>query len=786
MHNDLSGEASNVVQAGTVTGGVHFHGTAGPGRPGTARPIGLWDPFDLDVHRAITVATTGLPALPAYLRRGHDDELDAHLATLDRTTMVVLTGESSTGKTRALYEAVRRHEVLRDWPLVYPRTADDLVSTAGRLRAGTVLWLNETQHHLSGVQAVSTLRALLERPGPVVVLGTLWPQFWSEFTAGHEHARSLLVHRVVRIRVADRFDGRDVATLMADERADPRLVTAVTTSGPSRRVIQTIAGGPALVERYRHPDSADDRYATAILSAALDARRLGYQGLLTGALLADAAEGYLAAEDQVDVPEDWFGRGLDRAARGDSHGITALIPKRVSPGPGPAEGYDLHDYVDQQGRAARRSTPAPASLWQALVDHAEEHDDRARLATSAYDRLLYRYADPLREGVDLADPHWSRLLAMLVRHGRTEAVLLVLGRSRGPHGPWERLLDTVEEIGAEGRTTEYRALLEALVRREQRPARVGPLLVEHLVDLDLLDEALDVGRRAPESCAALATALADRGRWDEALAIVREGSVTWVPRWLADRLAAAGNITGLRRLAATNCVEAVAHLVADDLRHGRLDDALEGLTALRRSRHRLDADLVTLLIERGQVETVVQFVEDQHPLELKALVDGLVSLGQEERALRLLTVHDTDRNLLADFLVARSRWEEAVALVGTVPAWAYWWIPQRLAEVGNTAKLREAAERGNPHAQLLLTDLLPPDEAVDVLRRFAAQDDLVAIELADVLAGRRRFAELRERTAAGDRYSGEWLVRLAHRGGLPDGERLVRFGLTPDGTVAEA
>jgi len=122
--------------------------------------------------------------------------------------------------------------------------------------------------------------------------------------------------------------------------------------------------------------------------------------------------------------------------------------------------------------------------------------------------------------------------------------------------------------------------------------------------------------------------------------------------------------------------------------------------------------------------------------------------------------------------------------VGTIPAWAYQWIPKQLAEVGNVGKLRESAERGNPHAQLELAALLPVEEATEVLRRFAAQDEAVAERLAEVLAEQGLFAELGERTAAGDRHSGEWLVRLAHRGDLPDGARLVEFGLNTDGTVA--
>ena len=89
------------------------------------------------MHRAVTVDGPGLPDLPAYLSREHDQTL-AHLLAPKRTTMAVLTGESSTGKTRALFEAVTAE--LATWPLLYPRTAEDLLHVlANGVEPGTVL-----------------------------------------------------------------------------------------------------------------------------------------------------------------------------------------------------------------------------------------------------------------------------------------------------------------------------------------------------------------------------------------------------------------------------------------------------------------------------------------------------------------------------------------------------------------------------------------------------------------------------------------------------------------------
>ncbi|EOD58689.1 hypothetical protein, partial [Amycolatopsis vancoresmycina] len=184
-----------------------------------------------------------LPDLPGYLRRPHDDELAGLLDDVTANVMVVLSGESSTGKTRALYEAVLASRSLRDWPLWYPRTADDLLRLlhSGRLADKAVLWLNETHNHLSGPTgdlAAAALRDLLDgsHGGPFAVVGTLWPQFWAEFVAQprsgqrdeHANARALLQHRASRIRVAEQLSRAEVARLRATSAVDPRLAAAAS------------------------------------------------------------------------------------------------------------------------------------------------------------------------------------------------------------------------------------------------------------------------------------------------------------------------------------------------------------------------------------------------------------------------------------------------------------------------------------------------------------------------------------------------------------------------------
>ena len=75
------------------------------------------DPFVLEVHRPVQPedAPSGLPVLPPYVPREHDQVLGQVVAAAagGRSGIAVLVGGSSTGKTRACWEAL---DLLRDRP----------------------------------------------------------------------------------------------------------------------------------------------------------------------------------------------------------------------------------------------------------------------------------------------------------------------------------------------------------------------------------------------------------------------------------------------------------------------------------------------------------------------------------------------------------------------------------------------------------------------------------------------------------------------------------------------
>jgi hypothetical protein len=90
----------------------------GDGAAAAGRPLDeVNDPFALEVHRPIQQEDPppGLPTLPAYVPREHDTALGSvvEAAAEGSSGIAVLVGGSSTGKTRACWEAL---QALRDRP----------------------------------------------------------------------------------------------------------------------------------------------------------------------------------------------------------------------------------------------------------------------------------------------------------------------------------------------------------------------------------------------------------------------------------------------------------------------------------------------------------------------------------------------------------------------------------------------------------------------------------------------------------------------------------------------
>ena len=287
------------------------------------RPAGQWTPAELGVHPVI-----GGGPMPAYFRRPHDERLRAVLnPAIEDSRLVVIRGDALTGTSRAGYEAVT--ELLADWPLEYLPTAAEL---AARLAAGiparTVLWLGELRHYADvdgGAAILSRLDGLLEEDGYVVIT-TIWPGYWDSYAAaaaaglGVADPAAVAGQLLARldesyeylpdaynpalggvVDVPDRFTPAELTA--AAETGDLALAAAAAAVGPDGRVTQHLAGARDLLVRYDGPSA--DPGGQAIITAAMDASRLGHAGPLPAALLRDAAAGYLADPHRAGWADRW-------------------------------------------------------------------------------------------------------------------------------------------------------------------------------------------------------------------------------------------------------------------------------------------------------------------------------------------------------------------------------------------------------------------------------------------------------------------------------------------------
>ncbi|RPF24722.1 sel1 repeat family protein, partial [Streptomyces sp. TLI_185] len=513
------------------------------------RLIVEWDPHDLEVHPAGPGATlpghraSEADALPGYVERAHDLMLGDAVrdARAGRSRMLVLVGESSTGKTRACWEAVQAlaDDGWRLWHPFDPTRAEAALDDLRRVAPQTVVWLNEAQHYFGdrkvGERITAALHALLttSERGPVLVLGTLWPGYANRYTAlpksgkkdRYSRVRELLAGRTVC--VPETFDAQALAMAAAKAHGgDQLLADALARSGVDGRVAQDLAGAPELLKRYKQATPA----ARAVLEAAMDARRLGVGLHLPQAFLTAASADYLKDSEYDQLARvkrggrGWTERAYAELAK-EVHGkqapLRSTTPRLQHRSPtlpdnptasasGPM--LRLADYLEQHGRTACMALCPPASFWHAALTHLTRPDDLHALAEQAERRHRLQWSHHLRHRA--------------VQYGST-AALSRLALLREEAGDWAGAQDLARRAVELGSTKALRRLAMS---------RMFSILEGRESAEDLMRWAVDHGD-------------------DRAIDL---GQLAWIHRWHGDRdgaenlyrrAADLGNIEALRRLA---------------------------------------------------------------------------------------------------------------------------------------------------------------------------------------------------------------------------------------------
>ena len=729
-----------------------------------ARPVGgvrVRDarPRLLGVHDAIQVDEKVPGELPVYVPRDIDDELRAELAAnAQRGCFVLLIGGSSVGKTRTLYEAVMA--AVPDWWLVHPSGPDEVAALAAAPPPRTVVWLDELQRYLDGEHGLAggVTRALLNAQDPVVIIGTLWPDRYAAYATvpgpggADPHAREREVLGLAHIvRIGPEFSEAEQDRARTAAAHDRRLQVALGAAGYG--LTQTLAAAPQLVAHWQDAQTAEP-YGWAVLTAALDAARLGARAPLTADFLRAAAPDYCTSAQQAEAPGNWFEQALAYAT-GKLHGAAAALAP-AGAGMGQIAGYTPADYLIQHASRERRVVRVPASTWDALLNYVCDAADAARLAYSAKDRLLYCYAIPLLwHAADAGDEDAAAQLAdLLARRGDLDQL-----RARADDGDGESAWELAGLLAGRGDLDQLRARADAgdgyaawrlaglLAGRgdlDQLRARAdagdgyaaGELagLLAGRGDLDQLRARADAGDG--ESAVKLADLLAERGELDEAEQILRARADTgdgYAARQLADLLAGRGELDEaeqiLRARADTGDEDAASQLAGLLAKRGDLDQM----------RARADTgdwyaavELAGLLAKRGDLD------------QLRARADA------------------------GDWCTARE-------LAGL------------LAKHGDLDQLRARADAGDGYAARQLADLLAGrgelDEAEQILRaRADTGDEDAASQLAGLLAKRGDLDQMRARADAGDGYAAWRLADLlAGRGDLGEAEQILRARVPPCG-----
>ena len=209
-----------------------------PAPPAGAVRAGDADPRRLGVHAAISVPGVPDDVLPEYVPRDVDaaeSGVRAKVAAAaERGGFVLLVGGSSVGKTRCAVEAVKA--LLPDWWLVHPAGPAEVAALAAAPTPRTVVWLDELQRYLDGEHGLTgaVVRALLNAPHPVVIIGTLWPDRYTAYTTvpapggADPHAREREVLDLADvIRIDPEFSPAEQDRARAAAARDRRLAIAL-------------------------------------------------------------------------------------------------------------------------------------------------------------------------------------------------------------------------------------------------------------------------------------------------------------------------------------------------------------------------------------------------------------------------------------------------------------------------------------------------------------------------------------------------------------------------------
>ena len=798
----------------------YFYGSARQAAsPGTDRaPIGFIRVIEADVRRMgvhAAISVPGIPdeVLPEYIERDADAAefgVRAKIAAAAlRGGFVVLVGGSSVGKSRCAAEAVKA--LLPEWQLLHPAGLAEISALAQAPQPSVVLWLDELQRYLDGEHGLTcgAMRTLLNARHPIVIVGTLWPDLYTAYTAQpipgspdpYARAREVL-ELATFVRIGPEFSPAEQGRARAAAARDPRLRVALRATGYG--LTQTLAAAPQLVARWQDAQVFAP-YARALLTAALDTARLGARAPLSSDFLRAATPNYCTSQQQAEAPDAWFEEALGYATE-KLHGAAAALSP-AGAGMGWVVGYVVADYLLQYVSRERHASRVPAGTWDAIVSHISDPADNARLAASAESRLLNSYAVLLYQHA--TDGDWSaseRLATLLAKREELGRLRIQPGTDHGSFRNTQAWLlagkgdlDGLRALADAGEQSDEGQLLRSsddaafwlaglLDRRGDTEGALAVLraraeagntlavfqlcnLLESQGDLDGLRTLANAGEHLAAS--RLARVLEERGDLRNAMQVLQaslEAGDHYAAEQLCNLLEKQEDLDGLRALADDGSKVAVDRLAKVLEKHGHLTDAIQQRRAQAEDGAWFAAGLLAeLLVKSGDIDGAVQVLRTEaragHPIASESaaerLAELLVKRGDIDAAIEVLRAQPETRSRFAAERTA-GRLVELLVMRGDID--------------GAVQVLGAQADAGNVSAARRLTELLAERGDLETLRaRADAGDRSAAQQLGRVLAERGELETLRVRADAGDGFAAKGVADLlAERGDLAGAARVLR------------
>ncbi|MGO1053756.1 tetratricopeptide repeat protein [Crossiella sp. CA198] len=454
------------------------------------------DPIALGVHRA---AELGTDRVPGYVPRDIQDRLDA---AVRGGGFVLIIGESTAGKTRAAYEAIRR--LCPDHYFLAPsgnRPFQSIVDTVLELRR-VVVWLNDIERYLrpDGLTVAGVSRMLAGAGREVLLLGTIRTPALEAFGARREaeldgdklgawRTGREVLNLATEIPLSRRWSPAEVAR--AGAHTDPRLRAAAAKSGDFG-VAELLADGPELANDWRnawrvggHPRGA------ALVTAAVDCRRAGLPDPMPRHVLTALAEHYLTERGGAALRPEPVEEAFAWAVKPARATSSLLLP-----GADP-EHYRAFDYLLD----LPDNPPVPTAVWRALIEWATPvaavEIGHAARRFAQFDRVREAFGKGAEHGVPGADVLLADEIGAagdperalrLLRAGlaQREAVL-------GPDHP-ETLRNRITLLRWAGSEAEFAALLADCERvlgpRHRDTLRVRRIFAAHLAESGRIAEAI--------------------------------------------------------------------------------------------------------------------------------------------------------------------------------------------------------------------------------------------------------------------------------------------------------